>query len=241
MLTYSVITNPGGREVNEDSVGVFKNNGLSCFLLCDGLGGHGMGDEASQLVKEVFGSLFSKTDEAVNFLGDTFSAAQDVLMTEQVERRAKHKMKTTSVALVTDERNAYIGHVGDSRLYAFAKNKVKFRTLDHSVPQMLVKAGEIKEKEIRNHPDRSRLLRVMGVEWDGAMYELHEPVELKKYQAFLLCSDGFWELIEEKDMCRILKKSNSADEWLRKMTEVVKQNGEGVNMDNFSAIAVWIE
>lgn len=240
MLTYSVITNPGDRGVNEDSVGVFENEALTGFLLCDGLGGHGMGDEASGLVKEVFGSLFSKTDEAVNFLADTFLAAQDVLMTEQVERRAKHKMKTTAVALVTDERNAYIGHIGDSRLYAFAKNKVKFRTSDHSVPEMLVKAGEIKEKDIRNHPDRSRLLRVMGVDWEEAMYELHEPVELKKYQAFLLCSDGFWELIEEKAMCRILKKSNSADEWLKNMTETVKRNGEGRDMDNFSAIAVWV-
>lgn len=240
MLTYSVTTSPGSREVNEDSVGVFNNGELSCFLLCDGLGGHGMGDAASQLVRDVFESQFSKTEEAVNFLGDAFSAAQDILMVEQIEKRAKHKMKTTAVALATDDRKAYIGHIGDSRLYAFAKNKVKFRTLDHSVPQMLVTAREIKEKEIRNHPDRNRLLRVMGIEWNEPMYELREPLDLNKYQAFLLCSDGFWELITEKEMCYLLKHSASVDEWLMNMTETVKRSGEGKDMDNFSAIAVWV-
>lgn len=83
------------------------------------------------------------------------------------------------------------GHVGDSRLYAFAKNKVKLRTLDHSVPQMLVFAREIKEKQIRNHPDRNRLLRVMGIEWEKPMYELAEQTQLEKYQAFCCAVTAF--------------------------------------------------
>ncbi len=131
------------------------------------------------------------------------------------------------------------GHVGDSRLYAFAKNKVKLRTLDHSVPQMLVFAREIKEKQIRNHPDRNRLLRVMGIEWEKPMYELAEQTQLEKYQAFLLCSDGFWELIDEKQMCKLLKNSSTVEEWMQAMVEVIKQNGIGKNMDNYTAIALW--
>lgn len=238
-LTYAVFTNKGSREINEDSVGVFQNKSNIGCVLCDGLGGHGMGDVASSLVVDVFKDQFSKTDDMVNFLGQTFCAAQDILMAEQVRRGAKKKMKTTASAFVTDNRNVYIGHVGDSRVYVFHKNKVKKRTLDHSIPQMLVLAREIKEAEIRNHPERNIVLRVLGIEWEEPMYELLVPFHLKKGQSFLLCSDGFWELIEEKEMCVLLKKANNPNEWLMSMAEVVASNGQGRNMDNYSAIAVW--
>ena len=239
MLTYSTITNVGDRKVNEDSIGVFKNDSDYCFVVCDGLGGHGMGDVASGIVRDVFKDLFSKMEDIVNFTGETLIAAQEVLMTEQTLQNEKRKMKTTAVSLTTDGKTAYISHIGDSRLYAFSRGKVKFRTIDHSVPQMLALSRQIKEKEIRYHPDRNLLLRVMGTDWDAPMYELHEPVSLKKFQAFLLCSDGFWELIDEKTMCSLLKKSKSVEEWLNNMTEVVKQNGANKDMDNYSAIAVW--
>ena len=239
-ITYAVFTDRGGREVNEDSVGVCQNGANHCFILCDGLGGHGMGDVASSLVVEVFKDQFAKTEDAVNFIGQTFCAAQDILMAKQIACNAKKKMKTTGVAVVTDDRCAYVGHVGDSRGYVFCRNKVKTRTQDHSIPQMLVLSGEIKESEIRNHPDRNTLLRVIGIDWDEPMYELMAPLPLKKCQAFLLCSDGFWELIDEKTMCELLKKAKTVDEWLTSMAEVVKENGRDRNMDNYSAIAVWL-
>lgn len=239
MLKCAMLTNAGGRPVNEDAIGCFQNGENQCFVLCDGLGGHGMGDVASGLVKAVFGDWFSKTTDVVNFLGLTFSAAQEILMTEQAAQHAKQKMKTTAVALVTDGKTAYIGHIGDSRLYVFSKNKVKTRTLDHSIPQMLVLSREIKESEIRNHPDRNIVLRVMGIPWEEPMYELMAPLPLKKCQAFLLCSDGFWELIEEKEMCALLKRASTPQEWVLEMAEVVKKNGVGRDMDNYSAIAVF--
>ena len=42
-------------------------------------------------------------------------------------------------------------------------------------------------------------------------------------------------------MCAQLKKANSVEEWLESMIEIVRMNGEGKNMDNYSAIAVWNE
>ncbi len=234
-------TDVGGREVNEDSIGVFDNGENRCYILCDGLGGHGLGDVASSLVVDVFGDQFSKSDDMVNFSGQAFTAAQEILTCEQKARCAKDKMKTTAVVAVKDDRNVYIGHIGDSRAYVFYKNKVRFRTLDHSIPQMLAISGEIRESEIRNHPDRNMLLRVLGIEWDGPMYELSIPIPLKKCQALLLCSDGFWELIDENTMCDLLKRSGSVDEWLEKMKTTVKTNGAEKNMDNNSAIAVWFE
>ena len=57
-ITYATYTDKGCRAVNEDSVGAFFRGENSCFVLCDGLGGHGMGDIASSLTVEVFKDQF---------------------------------------------------------------------------------------------------------------------------------------------------------------------------------------
>ena len=136
-LAYSFITDKGDRNENEDSVGVFENGANRCFVVCDGLGGHGMGDIASKTVVNEFERQFLAAFEMSEFLPIAFDSAQNVLLETQAEYKAKSKMKTTCVALATDDKNAYIGHVGDSRLYVFQKNKVKYLvgkvSLIHSV------------------------------------------------------------------------------------------------------------
>lgn len=238
-ISCSIISNIGGRNVNEDSVGFYQGNNGSGFILCDGLGGHGMGDKASQLVVDVFKSEFEKMVRPSEMLSNTFIAAQEILLTEQRALCAEKKMKTTAVSVVMDEKKAYVGHIGDSRLYVFYKGKILIRTLDHSIPQMLVETREIQENEIRNHPDRSKLLKVMGIPWEGPAADFMKPIPLKKCQAFLLCSDGFWELIDENEMCETLNRSASVQEWLGLMNELVQRRGNNICMDNNSAIAIW--
>ena len=135
-------------------------------------------------------------------------------------------MKTTCTVLMIGENGIFRGHVGDSRIYYFRNGKMEDRTLDHSVPQLLAQAGRIREKDIRHHPDRNRLLRVMGIEWDEPRFELADTLEKGKRQAFLLCSDGFWELVDEKKMMACLKKADSPETWLRQMEQIVLKNGD---------------
>lgn len=103
-LTYALFTDRGDRAVNEDSIGVCSKENEHCFVLCDGLGGHGMGDAASSLVAEVFKNQFKKSGNSSDFLASAFMAAQDILMAKQIELKTRHKMKTTAVSLVTDEK-----------------------------------------------------------------------------------------------------------------------------------------
>ncbi len=240
VITFAEYSDPGGRPVNEDSICSFVNGQNHGFVLCDGLGGMGMGDQASRLVVQVFQNMFMKAGKMSHFLPEAFQAAQDVLTAEQKHLHAEERMKTTAVAMVTDQKKLYVGHIGDSRAYLFKDNKVLWRTLDHSIPQMLALTGEIQESEIRNHKNRSIILRTMGITWDEPMYELAKPVSISKCDAVLLCSDGFWELIEDEDMCVLLSQARSPREWLDEMASVVKRNGAGRDMDNNSAIAVWI-
>lgn len=240
-ISYSVYTNIGGREINEDALGYRFTDGSYCFFLCDGLGGHGMGEVASSTAIKVFESQLEKSINAKDYICNAFQAAEDIILAEQKKKNAINKMKTTAAIVLIGKNKVHIGHIGDSRIYVFYRKRVVMRTLDHSVPQMLALSGEIKETEIRNHPSRNILLRVIGVEWSEPMYEVASPIPLRKVDALLLCSDGFWELIDESTMCALLEVSNSASEWLERMRHTVVENGKKTNMDNNSAIAIWID
>ena len=261
IITYAASTRPGGRDVNEDSVLCVERDGNYCFAVADGLGGHARGEAASQAAVEAFEKLFKgiakdadgaavegarPSPAAVKprvFIEDALNAAQNDVLEKQKKEKALADMKTTVAALAIAGKKFAYGHIGDTRIYAFKNNKVKKRTLDHSVPQILVLSGEIKEDEIRGHPDRNILLRVIGAEWDSLKYELSDEEDLSGYQAFLLCSDGFWEYIDEKRMCVLLKQSGDAGGWLDMMVAEVEKNGAGkpAPMDNYSAVAVLLQ
>lgn len=237
-----VYTHVGSRPVNEDSVQEYLQDEKSgFFVVCDGLGGHGKGEVASKLVVDC---IIEKIKESgigtENILETGISYAQESLLQAQAELNADNEMKTTVVCLQIYNNMAQWAHVGDSRLYLFRKKKMHLRTLDHSVPQILVASGEIKEKQIRFHEDRNRLIRVVGSPWDTPKYDVSEPIPVQSGDAFLLCSDGFWELITEKEMIKCLKKAKSVQAWMDSMSEIVLKRGKGTSMDNNTAIGVIV-
>jgi serine/threonine protein phosphatase PrpC len=240
VIEFAILSKAGDRNINEDYVGNSQKDGKQLFCLADGLGGHGKGEVASELVVTHALAAFAAGDSE-NLLSACFAQAQERLLAEQIKENAKNEMKTTLALLLIQEDRASWGHVGDSRVYLFRKHKVLTRTLDHSVPQMLVATGEIKEKDIRFHEDRNRLIRVMGMEWNVPRYELSAETPLQAGDALLLCSDGFWEWLDEKEMSKSLKKAPTPDAWLGEMEMAVLTNGRGKNMDNYSAIAVLVK
>ena len=235
-ISYDALTSKGERAVNEDFLDVLDTPRRMAFILCDGLGGHGKGDIASRFVTEQVREALRQSAT----IEESIIKAQEALLQKQILEHAADSMKTTVACLDICGTSARFAHVGDSRIYYFEKAKYILRSQDHSVPQMLVNRGDIREKDIRHHEDRSRLLRVMGTAWDVPKYQVVENISLTKRSSFLLCSDGFWELIDEKMMCRTLKKAGSPQDWLKEMEKIIIQNGKGTNMDNYSAIAVFV-
>lgn len=235
----------GGRPINEDACDYATVAGRAyCWVLADGLGGHGGGERASRLaVEHVLAAFHQHPTLAPDTLHTCLEAAQHAILTGQHHDLRFSEMRTTVVILLSDGQAALWAHVGDSRLYFLRAGRVIFQTRDHSVPQALADGGEISPKAIRHHEDRNRLLRSLGTETFRPEIA-SQPVLLEAGDAFLLCSDGFWEYVLETEMEVDLAKSSTATTWLARMKNRLLQRvgpKPDNKHDNYSAIAVLAE
>ena len=237
-MEHKAFTAQGSREENEDSHICIENDGNCCFVVADGLGGHGQGGAASQKVVKVFEREFGTIREnCSSFLKRAFETAQAEVLSMQ---KTAFEIKTTAVVLVKIGKKLAWGHIGDSRLYHFRRGKLRQRTLDHSVAQALLPLGKIYHADLASNPDRNILLRVIGEKWDEPKYEFSKTVGVKKGDAFLLCSDGIWEYITNDKVQEFLNRSESTQEWLECIISEVECNGRNADMDNYTAIAVRV-
>jgi len=234
-ISTAFLSEIGGRERNEDTVCIRQKEGNLCVFVGDGLGGYDGGKIASMAAAEAvmkhWGSQGLMTEAHMR----AAAAAADKLVQEK-QASMMGEMKTTLVALQVEGEQARWMHVGDSRLYYFRNGALAAQTLDHSVSQMAVLMGEIPQEGIRFHADRNRVLRALGS--GNAKPDISPLTELKEDTAFLLCTDGFWEYVYEKEMETTLKEAKEPMDWLEKMKEILEKRVPQGN-DNFSAVAVF--
>ena len=237
-FTSAQITNLGGRSYNEDRVLSCAAGDAACWVLADGLGGHSGGADASSLAAEAAIQSFLANPAVTPTAVQThIEVANKAMSQAHLDTPSLARMRTTIVVLVADTTHAAWGHVGDSRLYCFRAGSVMQQTKDHSVPQNLVDAGEIPESAIRQHEDRGRLLRSLGEPNAARATLVSEPVPIFQGDAFLLCSDGFWDFVLELEMEIDLAKSSSPEDWLMLMEDRLQERVNGSH-DNYSAIAI---
>ena len=236
--TAPPLSHAGGRSTNQDCAGWREADGYTCWVLADGLGGHASGEIASEAAIEGALTAFEArpgTDPAT--LQRCMDRAQEVVRALQVGNPDLVSMRTTLVVLAASDSEARWSHIGDSRLYAFREGYVDARTSDHSVPQALVDAGELAPEDVRGHPDRNRILRALGGP-DLPKASVSESRTIRPGDAFLLCSDGLWELVDEDEMQRTLASASSPDAWLTAMEHLLNSRASG-HHDNYTAIATW--
>ncbi len=234
------ILKPGGREENQDFCDSLVAEDANIWVLADGLGGHRGGAVASATaVQSILASWQSATEFTSKSVDLLIGDAQAAVINAQKAQPALASMRTTLVLLINSGDRVIWGHVGDSRLYHFRDCAVAFQTKDHSVPQVLADAGEIKPSEIRKHPDRNRILRAVGNPDGVKPAILDEPCSVKTGDAFLLCSDGFWEYLTEIEMSADQAKSSTPQEWLQRMELRLLERAEKKH-DNYTALAVFV-
>ncbi len=236
---FHILSEVGGRPENQDCVGVRQTGGFDCWAIADGLGGHRGGAEAARLAVDTILRAFSDAPACHPDAVRAWLEAADAAISEQQRATpALRSMRSTVVVLAAGRGEAVWGHVGDSRLYYFHSGRLTAQTSDHSVPQALADTGEITRAEIRFHEDRARLLRSLGAR-QALRPSIPDARPIAGGDAFLLCTDGFWEYVAEDCMQRDLRESRDASDWLERMRRAVL-DAATADHDNYSAIAVLV-
>ena len=245
VLSFAEVTDAGGRESNQDALSSAQQDDLRCFVISDGVGGEFGGEIASRVIVEAVTSRFleeaSFGPRAVRSYIDY--AALEVARCKGNDDRLAN-MRATVAALLIDCRNytASWAHLGDSRVYLFRKNKLYSVTKDHSLVQQLIDAGCCSADQLRTHPQRSVLCGAIGGD-SGEMLEITvDEAMIEPGDAFLICTDGFWEWINEKEMENAAASANSVREWLEVMRTVVENKGRRSikPRDNYTAFTIFL-
>jgi serine/threonine protein phosphatase PrpC len=243
MTTYvsGTISERGGREVNEDACAQAVRDGLWCWCVADGLGGHSGGELASRLAVDAALSMFKQHPEcSPEALRTYVEAAHRAVIAGRAGQPAHDSMRTTIVLLLATTERALWAHCGDSRLYQLRRGAIVQQTRDHSLAQAMVDGGSISSAELRSHPDRNRLLKSLG-EGDApkATYQT-DYREIVSGDAFLLASDGFWEPVTETEIEAEYAKAPAPDDWLSGMLVRLRARVRDGH-DNYSATAIFRE
>lgn len=206
------------RSVNEDSSWVsFLEQGYTLAIVADGMGGHQAGDLASKLtVETIVGELQLlpaglEVEELAERLKQAILHANDVVFQKASERDEYHNMGTTVVAVLINEKDGIIGHIGDSRVYKFRSGKMVQLTEDHSLVNELLKTKQISEEQASVHPHRNVVTRALGTD-PKVEADMHF-VSLEQGEMLLLCSDGLSNYVTLDQMISTLQDGDlSLDE-----------------------------
>lgn len=236
----SFCSEKGKRENNQDFGAFSEQDGhYRAWGLSDGLGGHAHGETAACIaVQSILEDFSNRPDLSDQALQDYFFEANRKILRQQ-EIPGYAGTRTTCSVLFTDSSQIRSANIGDTRVYFFPNGGEIRVTADHSVAYSAFLLGEIPYHEIREHPDRNKLSRTLGYQGEIRV-NLSDPAPASPGDAFLLCTDGFWEFVYEEDMSRTLNESSTPDGWLDKMLAIHHERSFDRQTDNYSAIAVMV-
>lgn len=247
---YGAVTDTGGRRAaNEDAV-LARH---PVFCVADGMGGHARGAMASGAVVAAFGDLADRLADDGAGLGGEVSPEQvhEAVVDAQARIRAELGLSapeseaemtagsTLAGVVLTraDDRLCWLAfNVGDSRIYRWSGAGLRRISVDHSVVQELIDAGEIDEEQARTHPMRNMITRAVGSGVD--VTPDFWLVAATSGDRILLCSDGLVNELDEAEIAATLGDGDDAEAAARRLLARATAHGA---RDNVSVVVVDLE
>ncbi len=238
MLDFASVSVHGEAEELRDSLCIAEESHCTLLAAADG---KTLPDTAMQVLA-VMEEDFRQTGKVTtSTLPAIFEDAQQRLTEFQTQTMLKGGC--SAAVMLTDGELALWAHVGDCRIYHLQDKMLYDITPDHSLAYTRYEAGEIRYPKIRTDRNRHQLYRMMGLEQE-CIPKFSQPTVVKENDSFLVCTDGFWENIHERQIEKTLRRSKNAKDWLMRMEKVVNKNRETGKytraMDDYSAIAIQI-
>ncbi len=234
------------KEENEDYVAYYTPEGGSMpkkgilLALADGMGGHRGGAVASKcaidiIMKEYYRDTSSDIQESLK--NSIIKANQEIISRGDADRSLQGMGTTVITAVLTTDRMVYT-HVGDSRGYIIYNNDISQFTEDHSIVAGLVKAGYITEEEAPSYPGGNLITKALGLDPDLKVDDPKKDKKLKPGQYILLCCDGLYKEVPDKEILHTVMEWKEPDIICKKLIDkAIEHGGE----DNITVLIARID
>ena len=228
------------REMNQDAYYISDSSSeVKLYLLADGMGGYKGGEIASNLAikctKNYIENNFKETpkdrESLIQLIASSMEYANMVVYEKSRENKEYEGMGTTLEVCLIYNNKAYIGHIGDSRIYRIRKTFIRKLTTDHSYVQKLVKDGTITKEEAQHHPQKNMLMKALGC---NAFVEPDVMVKgFLKDDIIIINSDGLTNLVSQEEIFREAKKD--IEQAPKELVRIANENG---GYDNITVIVI---
>ncbi len=232
----------GNRRVNQDRIEIIETREGVVLVLGDGLGGKPGGDLAAQLLVDTVSEelalnpLPAENPEA--FLKELLRRAHHKILIAGGEQKPPIEPGTTAVICLIQNGMGWWAHAGDSRLYLFRDGLPLYRTTDHSYVEQLYQEGRISLKKLQSHPMRNYVTQCLGLSTHTPEITANKGIAIKEGDVFLLCSDGFWDPLDDAQIGTLLEQ-DKLDLALNNLAERAEA-ASYPKSDNATAVAMRI-
>jgi PPM family protein phosphatase len=219
------------RQRNEDSILTDPTGAL--WAVADGMGGHGSGDVASDIVVERLSTAPDGADP-LDVLETLLIEANEIIYRLACERG--RTMGATVVALMIENAVGYLAWAGDSRAYLLRNGRLRLLTRDHTVIQDLVDDGLIRPEEARGHAEANVVTRAIGAEPEIEIDSATVP--FLAGDRMILCSDGLTGSVGDGTIAALLDAAETPEDACRSLLRAALEDGAP---DNVSVVAIFMD
>jgi serine/threonine protein phosphatase PrpC len=217
--------------------------GLRALLVVtDGMGGHANGELASRRAIEAAQAYMEAQVaravadpqvelEPADLLWDLIGDANSAVV-KAIRQEGGAAMGCTIVAALVGQDRAWVGHIGDSRVYHLRPSGIKRVTTDHSRVARMVAEGIITESQADDHPQRNVVERALGFE--GALPDFGK-VWLEPGDALVLATDGLYTALGPGDILAVAASAETASSAAEMLTAAAVTAGT----DDNTTVVVW--
>jgi serine/threonine protein phosphatase PrpC len=220
-----------------DSDEEFRRKGRLA-IVADGMGGYEGGQEASRLAVETVHHVYdhARDGNPQDTLLEAFQSAHQSIQRYALEHPEFYGMGTTCTAVSIVDRQLHFAHVGDSRLYHIRGPAISQLTRDDSFVGRLVESGVVRSEDAESHPQRHILTAALGSGREVAPHVPDRPFPLDEGDTLILCTDGLWGLVGDRELAQVAQAAAPADACLKLVRMALERGGP----DNITVVVLRV-
>lgn len=229
------------RDMNQDNFYISgSQDKLKLYILADGMGGYKGGEVASAIAITSAKSYLENNFDTIEhdkvsiqkLIKSAIEYANMIVYEKSLENEELSGMGTTLEVCLVYGNKAYIGHVGDSRIYRIRKNFIRKLTTDHSYVETLVKDGTITKEEAVTHPKKNMLMKAIGC---NSYVEPDVMVKgFEKEDILVITSDGLTNMVTDEEIYNTIKENITVA--TQKLVELANAHG---GFDNITVVIIY--